>query len=146
MVINDKKLGIVEHYTHIGIERSPMAHLYLSLAIDEAIKAARKTAYSLMGAGFLGLNGIYPYVGLKLRNLYIKPRLLCGLECLTLRKQDIQRLCQYQKKILKFFMHLPERTADPAIYILSGELPIEADLGKKYLTQLMNILSLEVMG
>ena len=48
--------------------------------------------------------------------------------------------CQYQKKILKFLMHLPERTADPTIYILSGELPIEADLDKKYLTQLMNIL------
>ena len=90
--LNDKKLEIVEHYTHVGIERSPFAHLNLSFAIDEAIKTARKTAYSLMGASFHGLNGINPYVGLKLWNLYIKPRILYGLECLTLRKQDIQRL------------------------------------------------------
>ena len=40
-------------------------------------------------------------------------------------------------------MHLPERTANPGIYILSGQLPIEADIDKKYLTQLMNIFRSE---
>ena len=40
-------------------------------------------------------------------------------------------------------MHLPERTANSGVYLLSGQLPIEADIEKKYLTQLMNILRSE---
>ena len=36
-------------------------------------------------------------------------------------------------------MNLPERTADAAVYILSGEIPIEAEVDKKLLSQLMNI-------
>ena len=60
-----------------------------------------------------------------------------------LRKQDIQKLNQYQRKILKSIMHLPERTANAGVYVLAGQLPIEADIDKKYLTHLMNILRSE---
>ena len=96
-----------------------------------------------MGAGFHGINGIKPTVSLQLWEIYVKPRLLYGLECLTLRKQDYQKLVQYQRKVLKAIMHLPERAAKPGIYILSGQLPIEADIDKKYLAQLMNIFRSE---
>ena len=87
--------------------------------------------------------GINPTVGLQLWEVYVKPRLLYGLECLMLRKQDHQKLNQYQRKVLKCIMHLPERTANPGVYLLSGQLPMEADSEKKYLTKLINILRSE---
>ena len=141
--LNGEVVETVESYTHIGVIRHSKPSTNLSLAIEEAIKTARKTAYSLMGAGFHGMNGINPTVGLQLWEVYVKPRLLYGLECLMLRKQDHQKLNQYQRKVLKCIMHLPERTANSGVYLLSGQLPIEADIEKKYLTQLMNILRSE---
>ena len=60
-----------------------------------------------------------------------------------LGKQDIQKLNQYQRKILKSIMHLPERTANAGVYVLAGQLPIEADIDKKYLTHLINFLRSE---
>ena len=141
--LNGKMVETVDTYTHIGVVRHGKPSTNLSLAIEEAIKTARKTAYSLMGAGFHGMNGINPTVGLQLWEIYVKPRLLYGLECLMLRKQDYQKLNLYQRKVLKSIMHLPERTANSGVYLLSGQLPIEADIDKKYLTQLMNILRSE---
>ena len=141
--LNGKVIETVDTYTHIGVTRHSKSSTNLDIAIEEAIQTARKTAYSLMGAGFHGINGINPTVGLQLWEIYVKPRLLYGLECLMLRKQDYQKINQYQRRVLKSIMHLPERTANPGIYILSGQLPIEADIDKKYLTQLMNIFRSE---
>ena len=142
-ILNGKVIETVDSYTHIGVARHSNYSTNLTLAVDEAILTARKTAYSLMGAGFHGVNGINPTIGLQLWEIYVKPRLLYGLECLMLRKQDIQKLNQYQRKILKSIMHLPERTANAGVYVLAGQLPIEADIDKKYLTHLMNILRSE---
>ena len=36
-------------------------------------------------------------------------------------------------------MHLPERMADSAIYLLSGQLPLVADLHKRVLSTLDNV-------
>ena len=141
--LNGKAIETVDSYTHIGVTRHNNQSTNLTIAVDEAIQTARKTAYSLMGAGFHGVNGLNPTIGLQLWEIYIKPRLLYGLECLMLRKQDMQKLNQYQRKVLKCIMHLPERTANAGVYILSGQLPIEADIDKKYLTHLMNILRSE---
>ena len=105
-ILNGKVIETVDSYTHIGVARHSNYSTNLTLAVDEAILTARKTAYSLMGAGFHGVNGINPTIGLQLWEIYVKPRLLYGLECLMLRKQDIQKLNQYQRKILKSIMHL----------------------------------------
>ena len=123
----------MDSYTHIGVARHSNYSTNLTLAVEEAILTARKTAYSLMGAGFHGVNGINPTIGLQLWEIYVKPRLLYGLECLMLRKQDIQKLNQYQRKILKSIMHLPERRANAAVYVLAVQLPIEADIDKNTL-------------
>ena len=99
--LNGKMVETVDTYTHIGVVRPGKQSPNLSLAIEEAIKTARKTAYSLMGTGFHGMNGINPTVGLQLWEIYVKPRLLYGLECLLLRKQDYQKLNLYHRKVLK---------------------------------------------
>ena len=66
--LHDKPLEIVSEYTHIGME-----HLASGKEMNsERIKMARRTCYSLMGAGMHGYNGINPEVIIKLWNTYIK--------------------------------------------------------------------------
>ena len=66
--------------------------------------------------------------------------MLYGLESQVLKKKDVTVINQYHKTLLKQLMHLPKRTADAAVYILAGEIPVEADLHIKILNQLGNIL------
>ena len=93
-----------------------------------------------MGAGLHGENGVNPRVSLSLWNTYVLPRLTYGLDFLTLSNSEIQKLNQFHKKILKQVIHLHERTADTVVYILSGQLPLVADLQKRVLGTLGSVL------
>ena len=90
--------------------------------VDERIQSARRCAYSLMGAGLHGQNGVNPMVSLTMWNVFVLPCLLYGLDILTLIKTEISKINQSHKKFLKQIMHLPDRTADAAIYILSDQI------------------------
>ena len=68
--LNSKKLEVVDTYTHIGIERTSGVTVAGEIG-EKAVKTARRTAYSLMGAGFHGYNGINPKVSIRLWNVYI---------------------------------------------------------------------------
>ena len=59
---------------------------------------------------------------------------------LTLSKSEVQKLNQFHKRFLKQVMHLQERTADSAVYLLSGQLPLVADLHKRILGTLGSVL------
>ena len=63
-----------------------------------------------------------------------------GLDVFTLSNSEIQKLNQFHKTFLKQVMHLHERTADTAVYILSGQLPLVADLHKRVLGTLGSVL------
>ena len=69
-------------------------------------------------------------VSLSMLNVYILPCLLYGLDILTLTESEIAKINQFHKKFLKQIMHLPDRTADAAIYILSGQIPVESEIHK----------------
>ena len=92
-----------------------------------------------MGAGLDGENAGNPRVSISLWSTYVLPRLAYGLDVLTLSKIEIQKT-QYHKWFLKQVMHLPERMADSAVYLLSGQLPLVADLHKQVLGKLGNVL------
>ncbi|KAK3098774.1 hypothetical protein FSP39_022998 [Pinctada imbricata] len=89
--------------------------------------------------GFHGYNGVNPKVSIKMWAMYVKPRMLYGLESQILKRKDIDAINHYHKKVIKQLMHLPQRTADAAVYILAGDIPIEGDLHIKILGQLGNI-------
>ena len=63
-----------------------------------------------------------------------------GLDVFTLSNLEIQKLNQFPKTFLKQVMHLHERTAGTAVYILSGQLPLVADLHKRVLGTLGSVL------
>ena len=100
---------------------------------------ARRTTYAMMGAGLHGYNGVNPCLSSKLLSTYVYPRYLYGLETVCLRQEEINQLNKYGKKILKFIQHLPDRTADEAVYLLLGEVPIQARIERQALILLASI-------
>ena len=58
--LNDKPLGTSSKEVHVGIHRNDTNSN--TDTIEARVKSARRTAYSLMGAGMHGLNGIGPEI------------------------------------------------------------------------------------
>ncbi|CAG2229246.1 unnamed protein product [Mytilus edulis] len=81
-----------------------------------------------------------PTVSIHIIRIFIIPRLIHGLEVVRLMISDIKALSSYFKQLLKRIQHLPERTADSATYLLSGQMPIEAEIDKRTLTLFGNII------
>lgn len=121
--MNDEQIQVVDQLKHLGVERTTSSRKDL---ISERIQLGRRTTYALMGAGLHGLNGINPKVSWKMICTFAEPRYLYGLEILNLNEGEKKMLNCYQKKTLKQIQHLPERTADAAVFLLLGALPVSA--------------------
>ena len=80
--------------------------------------------YALMGAGLAGKNELPVMTAIHLYRVYALPCVLYGLECLRLYKYHIKSLENFQRKILRSLLNIPERTAIPSIYILTGQVPM----------------------
>jgi hypothetical protein len=62
--------------------------------------------------------------------------MLYGLEGIVLNTTSMQRLETAHRTLLKEIQALPKRTATPAIHILTGALPIEAEVDRRKLLML----------
>lgn len=125
--------------THLGIQRSTSINESIAKTVEENIKKARRTVYSLLSAGLHGETGLDPNTSLHLIKTYVLPVLLYGLEVTIPTKKYISQLEQYQKQLLKHVLSLPQTVADVAPYILSGFLPVEEQIHIKILTYFNNI-------
>lgn len=137
--MNGEKLDTPESAIHLGISRDNKSKFGVKDVVPDRIQTARKTVYALMGAGLHGLNGLNPVVSLQLIRCYVTPRLLYGLDVIHLTKTDVQKLSTYYTKLLKQIQHLPERTSTSAVHLITGQLPIEAEIHKKKLVLMRNI-------
>ena len=135
LAMDDCLIPEVQSLTHLGIDRYSDSMCPDQL-IDDKIKSARKAAYALMGPGFHGINGMNPNTARALLQAYVIPRLLYGIEAVVLTQRQITKLEQYFKTLLKHLQSMADNTADPAVYILIGLLPIEATYDK-HLVSLM---------
>ena len=102
-------------------------------------KKARKSAYSLLGGGFHGHNGLDVETIVHLYKIYISPVLLYGLELILPTTSSLLLLENFQKKVLKQILSLPPCVADITVNILTGILPIEAQLHIRALGLFNNI-------
>ena len=121
-------LTVSSECTHLGILRS--SDKVQSQLIEDRIKLARRTTYALMGKGLHGNDGVNPILSARMISTFVMPRYLHGLEAVVLKKTDVTKLHMYQKRILKETQHLPDRTADEAVFLLAGVLPVEAVIDK----------------
>ena len=134
-------LGSSPSETHIGITRT--VSNTDKETIRKRVKKARQTSYSLMGAGMHGLNGTGPAVAMIQYTTYVLPTLLYGLEALVLDADDIQPLEKFHRKCLRYIQHLPQSSANCALYLLLGALPIEAHIHIKVLNFFRNTIGEE---
>jgi hypothetical protein len=92
-----------------------------------------------MSAGLHGDNGLEPVTSISIMKTYILPIVTYSLEVLQPRNFNIHKLEQFQKSLLKRILSLPKNAPDPVLYIISGILPIEAQIDIKCLTLFNNI-------
>ena len=120
---------------HLGISRQVKE----KVNIEEKINLGRKTAYSLMGAGFHSANGLKTCLNGYLWSTFIVPRLVYGLEILSLKKNDIENLEKFQRKSLRQIQGLPDKTSNSIVLALLGVLPLESIIQKNSLNLFVNI-------
>ena len=142
LTMEKTNLNNVEVSTHLGIKRSKTDKTTVENTVNENIKKARRTAYSLMSAGFHGTNGLDPTTSIHLMKTYIIPILIYGLEVIIPDKKNLEKLEIFQKKMLKQILSLPQNTPDPVPYIISGLIPIEGLIHIRALTFLYSIFML----
>ena len=139
ITMNGKEMKTVELAMHLGIHRTTTISKINELNVEENQKKARRVVYSLMSSGMHGHNGLDPETNLHLVKTYVLHVLLYGLELVLPCKTLIDKLETYQKKMLKQILSLPTSTADVAVYVISGFLPVEGQIDKKILTLLNNV-------
>jgi hypothetical protein len=130
-------MPIVAQAAHIVIKKSETNSTQST--VNENIKKATRALYSLMGVGLHGENGIDPETTISLLRTYVLPILYYGLEILLPTGKILGQLNIHYKKVLKQILSLYTNVADPDIYILSGLLPIEAEIHIKALAFFGNI-------
>ena len=137
--INQNNMPVVEKSAPLGILRSKSKEKTEATHIERNITKARRTAYSLLSAGFHGVNGLDPMTSLSLYKTYIQPVLTYGLEIVQPKQSNLVKLELFQKTILKQILSLPINTPDPTAYIISGLLPVEAIIDIKCMSLFNNI-------
>ena len=136
--MGDKTVQFSPSTTHLGLLRSEVNDNVIN--IEERLSLARRTQYALINTGVHGSNGLNPRISYNIYQCYVMPRLLYGLEVLPLTQSQINLLSKFHLDNLKRFQSLPTRVATCAVYLLPGALPLEAELHKRQLSLLYNIL------
>ena len=137
--MNGVEMSKVQQSTHLGIHRESSN----KANITEKISLGRRTAYSLMGAGLHCGNGLKQCVGGKLWSTYVVPRLLYGLEVLSLSEKDLRDLELYQRKSLRQIQSFPDKTHSSAMLALLGILPLQRVIHKNILNLFWRWISSE---
>ena len=108
--------------------------------IKDCLKLARRTLYALINIGVHGSNRLNPSLSFNIYQWYVLPRLMFGLEALPVMNSQLAMLSKFHVETLKRFQSLPLSTATCAVYLLIGACPIEAELHKRHLSLLHNIM------
>ena len=130
--LDGKEMPIVDHTTHIGVYRSTF--LQDPAAIDNNIQKSRRAMYRLMPAGLHGVNGLDPQSAVHVFRINVEPVLLYGFEVSLPKGNNLETMEVYLCTCLKQILTLPKNTSSPAIYILTGYLPVEALIDKRALS------------
>lgn len=137
--MGNNTMPITDKAMHLGIMRTTSLKENMTVNVDENIKKSRRSAYGLFSSGFHGYNGLDIDTMLHLYKIYIQPVLLYGLELILPTGKQLEKLEIAQKRLLKQILSLPNSVADVVVYILTGILPVEAQIHIRALGLFNNI-------
>ena len=132
-------LSVVDKTTHSGIVRANSHEESIKETVSEKNKKSRRILYILMSSGVHGENGLDIETKIHILRTYVLPVLTCSLEVLLPSGGPLVQLDKFMKRTLKQIMSLPVNTPDPVVYVLSGILPMEAQIHIKTLTMYNSI-------
>ena len=122
--------------THLGLQREDNN----KFNIQPKVQIARRTMYSLLGAGLHGRRGLNPLTSYKIWECFGLPRCTYGLESIKISKKDVDSLEKYQRSLLKQLQSLPDRCANIPVYTLLGAKPMQITLDIKMLSFFTNMI------
>ena len=111
--------------------------------MKERISLARRTSYSLVNTGLHGTTGLNPMTSYIIYKAYVLPRLLYGLETLSLTKGQLEQLSKYHLQTLRNIQSLPQRTSTSAVLLLLGVPPLEAEIHRRRLSLAISVINSE---
>ncbi len=126
-----------EDLVHVGIHSHFQS---IQPTINNRISSGRKALFGLLGTGLYGTSGLPIETSIHIFQTYIKPCTTYGLEALILSAKQYEELEKFQRYTLRSLLGLPDRTAIPAIHILTGVLPITSTLDQFQLTFLNSLI------
>ena len=96
-------------------------------------------AYAQMGAGLYSLNGLSLKVSINMLNVYTIPAIMFGLETLILIKNRLQRAGIFPPKDAMVNATSTKSCYTSALYLMTGNTPLEAIQHKNTLILFINI-------
>ena len=133
--LNGERVDITDQAVHLGIQRNTSGRA----DIEGKTTLGKKTAYSLMGAGFHGGSGLEAAQN-DVWSMFVIPKLIYGLDVQFLKKKDIENLEKFQRQCLKQTQGLPDNTSNSASLALLCNYPIETILHKNLLSMCVNMI------
>ena len=88
------------------------------------------------------INGLGPETSVQLYQTCVLPTLVYRLEVILPKQRFVDALERCNKKCLKYILAIPTTTAEPAIYTLTGSIPLEGIIHKHTLSLFGNICRL----
>ena len=135
--LNGEPLNVSEDNEHLGLIVSGLEEEIKN--VDDNIASARKTVFSLLGNIFLYKCKLPPSVLLHVWSLYVSPVLRSGLNSLPIRPPVMKTLTRFHTKMLRGILKFSRVSPLPALYFLTGQLPIEAVMHRDLLTLFWNV-------
>ena len=105
---------------------------------DYKLDVTRHT-HSCGQAGMHSVNGVKPTVSVHMYNIYVMPRVMYGLDFINIGTTNIRKLETAHRSILRNIQTLPRRTVIPALHILLGVLPIQANIEQKQMSSIVSL-------
>ena len=134
-----ERVKVVEDNEHLGLIVSGEDEEQKN--VDANITKCRNSIFALLGPAFAYRCLISPAIKLHLWKTYNLPVLTSGLSALPIRPVHARSLTIFHHKVLRGFLKLSPTSPTPALYFLTGELPVEATLHINTLSALHNIWS-----
>ncbi|VDI69806.1 Hypothetical predicted protein, partial [Mytilus galloprovincialis] len=135
--IGNNVMPNVKQALHLGIIKTTSMKENVVMNVDENIKKARRSAYGYLVVVSMDIR--LPETLVHLFKTYISTVRLYGMELLLPKTAMLLQPEKFQKRLQKQLLSLPTSTPDPAVYILSRILTVEAQIDKRALGLFNNI-------